>query len=138
MQTRNNRHGQTGVTCCETARSHSLPYFTSGRFHRQIFLRDENEPSMKVFQEVMIHSGVEVAVRETKRQHCILRISAERNASVRVTDDVSLLNWSHHFAMQFFNKMRTGRRWRKPMVQFGEKFWIHEIGEKGINSFVKR
>ena len=24
------------------------------------------------------------------------------------------------------------------MVQFGEKFWFHKIGEEGINSFVKR
>ena len=35
--------------------------------------------SMKVFQEAMIHSCVEVVVRETKRQCRILRIFAEHN-----------------------------------------------------------
>ena len=93
---------------------------------------------MKVFQEAMIQSCVEVAVRETKRQCRILRNSAKHNTSVKITDDVSLLNLIPHFAMQFLNKMRTGRRWRKPMVQFGEKIWFHTIGEEGINSYVKR
>ena len=65
-------------------------------------------------------------------------ISAEHNTSVRITDEVSLLNWFPHFAVQLLNKMRTGRRWKEPMVQFGEKFWFHEIGQEGINSSVKR
>ena len=93
---------------------------------------------MKVFQEAMIQSCVELSVRETKRQCGILRISAEHNTSVRITDDVLLLNWIFHFAVQFLNKMRTGRRWRKPMVQFGEKISYRKIGEEGINSSVKR
>ena len=93
---------------------------------------------MKVFQEATIQSCVEVAVRETKRQYRILKISAEHNTSVRITDEVSLLNGIQHFAVQFFNKMRTGRRWRKPMAQFGEKFWFHKIGVEGINSSRKR
>ena len=93
---------------------------------------------MKVFQEAMIHSYVEVAVRGMKRQCRILRISAEHNTSVRITDDISLLNWIARFAMQFLNKMRIGRRWRKPMAQFGEKIWFHKIGKEGISSFVKR
>ena len=86
----------------------------------------------------MIQSGVEVAVSETKRQYRILRSSAEHNTSVRITDEVSLLNWIPHFAVQLLNKMRTGRRWRKPMVQLGEKIWFHKNGEEGINSSVKR
>ena len=104
----------------------------------RILLKDENEPSMKVFQEMMIRSCVEVAVREMKRPDRILRISAEHKTSVRITDDISLLNWIPHFAMQCLNKMRTGRRWRKPVVQFGENFWFHKIREEVINSFVKR
>ena len=81
----------------------------------------------------MIQSCAEVAVRETQRQCRIFRVSAERNTSVRITDDILLLNGIHHFAIQFLNKMRTGRRWRKPMAQFGE-----EIGfQEGISSFVK-
>ena len=93
---------------------------------------------MKVFQAAMIQSCVEVAVRDTKRQYRILRISTEHNTSVRITDEVSLLNWIPHFAVQLLNKMRTGRRWRKPMVQFGEKIWLHNNGKEGINTSVKR
>ena len=53
----------------------------------RIILKDENEPSLKVFQEVMIYySCVEVVVREMKRQCRILGISAEHNTSVRITD----------------------------------------------------
>ena len=77
-------------------------------------------------------------MRETKRQYRIFRISAEHNTSVRITDDVSLLNWILHFAVQLLNKMRISRRWRMPMVQCGEKFWFHKIGEEGVNSSVKR
>ena len=30
---------------------------------------------------------------------------------------------------------RIGRRWRKPMAQFGEKVWFRKIGEDGVSSF---
>ena len=73
-------------------------------------LESENEQSVKVFQEVMIYSCVDVVVREMTRQYRILRISGEHNTIVRITDDTSLLNWIPHFAMQFLNKMRSGRR----------------------------
>ena len=33
---------------------------------------------------------------------------------------------------------RTGRRWRKPMVQFGENVWFRKIGEDGASSFASR
>ena len=33
---------------------------------------------------------------------------------------------------------RTGRRWRKPMAQFGEKVWFRKIGEDGVSSFASR
>ena len=32
---------------------------------------------------------------------------------------------------------RAGRRWRKPMAQFGEKVWFCKIGEDGVSSFCK-
>ena len=69
---------------------------------------------------------VEMAVREVKRQCRTLRISAEQNTNVRISDDSSLLSWLPRFAAQVLNKMRigkegktsemrrTGRRWRKP------------------------
>ena len=33
---------------------------------------------------------------------------------------------------------RTGRRWRKPLAQFGEKVWFRKIGEDGVSSFASR
>ena len=101
-------------------------------------MKDENEPSVNVCQEAMVHSCVEAVVIEIKRHCRILATSAEPDTSVRITDDTSLFNWIPHFAVQFLNKMRTGRRWRKPMVQLGEKIWFHKIGGEGINSFRKR
>ena len=88
----------------------------------RIILKDENVSSLKVFQNVTIYSFVEVLVREMKRQCRDLRISAEHNTSVGITDDISLPNWIPHFAMQFLNKMRrTGRRWRQSVAQLGKE-----------------
>ena len=140
---RDNRHGLTGGTCCERKDStaHFIPLLVDSikdLDFRRITLKCENEPRMKVLQEAMIHSCVGVSVRETKRQGRILRTSAEPNTSVRIIDDLSLLNWIPHFPIHFLNKMRTGRRWTKPMAQFAKQIWFHKIGEEGINSFVKR
>ena len=72
------------------------------------------------------------------------------NTSVRIADDSPLLSWLPRFAAQVMNKMRigkdgktsemrrTGRRWRKPMAQFGEKVWFRIIGEDGVSSFASR
>ena len=86
----------------------------------------------------MVNGRFEMAVREVKRQCRTLRISAEQNTSVRIADDSPLLSWLPRFAAQVMNKKkigkdgkasevrRTGRRWRKPMVQFGEKVWFRK------------
>ena len=126
-------------------------------------MKCDNEPSTKALQDAVIHAyvGVEVipqgppegdhmangrvemAVREVKRQCRTLRISAEQNTSVRSAAD-------SRFAAQVMNKMRigrdgktsemrrTGRRWRKPMAQFGEKVRFRKIGEDGVSSFASR
>ena len=98
----------------------------------------------------MANGRVEMAVREVKRQCRTLRISAEQNTSVRIADDSPLLSWLPRFAAQVMNKMRigrdgkttemrrTGRRWRKPMAQFGEKVWFRKIGEDSISSCASR
>ena len=92
----------------------------------------------------MANGRVEMAVREVKRQCRTLRISAEQNTCVRIADDSSLLSWLPRFAAQVMNKMRsgkdgktsdvriTGRRWRKPMAQFGGKVWFRKNGEDGM------
>ena len=94
----------------------------------------------------MADGRVENAVREVKRQCRTLRISAEHNTSVRIADDTPLLVWLLRFAAQVMNEMRirkdgktsemrkTGRRWRKPMAQFGEKVWFRKFGENGVSS----
>ena len=33
---------------------------------------------------------------------------------------------------------RTGRRWRKPVAQLGEKVWFRKTGEDGVSSFASR
>ena len=66
----------------------------------------------------MANGCVEMAVKEVKQQCRTLRISAEQNTSVRISDDSP-----SRFAAQVMNKMRgkdgktsemrrTGRRWR--------------------------
>ena len=128
---------------------------------RRIILKCDNEPSAKALQDAVIPQGphesghmangrVEMAVRELIRQCRTLRISAEYNTGVRIADDSPLLSWLLRLAAQVMNKMRigkdgktselmrTGRRWRKPMAQFGEKVWFRKIGEDGVSSFASR
>ena len=45
----------------------------------------------------MANGRVEMAVREVKRQRRTLRISAEQNTGVRVSDDSPLLSWLPRF-----------------------------------------
>ena len=65
----------------ESPTAHSISFlagFIKDLGFRRIFLKCDNESSMKVFRDAMIHSCVEVAVREMKRQCRIVRISAEQ------------------------------------------------------------
>ena len=66
----------------------------------------------------MANGRVEMAVREVKRQCRTLRISAEQNTSVRISDDSPLLSWFPRFAAQIMNKMRVGKE-----VEDGESQW---------------
>ena len=77
-------------------------------------------------------------VRETKKQNRNPEdlISVERGTEVKIKDDVLLLNWIPHFAVQFLNKLRIG--FLHPKVQFGKKIWFQKVGEEGMNSILKR
>ena len=98
----------------------------------------------------MANGRVKMTVREVKRQCRSFRISAECNTVVRIADDSPLLSWLPRFAAQVMDKMRigkdgktsemrrTGRRWKKPMAQFGEKVWFRKIGEDGVSPFASR
>ena len=98
----------------------------------------------------MANGREERAVREVKRQCRTLRISAEQNTGVRIADDSPLLSWLPRSAAHVVNNMRigkdgktsemrrTGRRWTKPMAQYGEKVWFRKIGEDGASTFASR
>ena len=98
----------------------------------------------------MAYGRVEMALREVQRPCRTLRISVAQNTNARIADDSPLLIWLPRFAAQVMNKMRMGkdgktsdmrrfgRRWRKPMAQFGEKVWFRKIGEDGVSSFASR
>ena len=77
-------------------------------------------------------------MRETKRQYRILRISAEHNTCVRITDEVSLLNWIPSIRSA---TLEQNENWSED----GESQWCtleRNLGfirmEEGINSPVKR
>ena len=107
-------HGQTRATKYKL--KDSIPFLSPFLVDWRIILKDRNELSMKVLRESRSH----LFVRETNKQdrnpeqqnvmmkrRCrSLRISAEHNTSVRITDEVSLLNRILHFAVQFLNKLR--------------------------------
>ena len=147
---RESRYGQTGATCCErkgpTAYSISfLVGFIKDLGFRRIILKCDNEPSTKALQDVVIHTcvGVEVisqgppegdhmdngrvemAVREVKRQCRTLRAAQIRN-KMRIGKDGKTSEMR-----------RTGRRWRKPMAQFGGKVWFRKMRD-GVSSFASR
>ena len=61
----------------------------------------------------MANGRVEMAVREVKRQCGTIRISAERNTSVRVADDCPFLSWLLRFAAQVMNKLSENWQRRK-------------------------
>ena len=98
----------------------------------------------------MVNGRVKMAVREVKRQRRTVRISTEQNTGALIAGGSLLLSWLPRFAAQAMNKMRidkdgktnemrqTGRRWRKPMVQFGEKICFRKIGEDGVSTFACR
>ena len=126
---RDSRYGQTGATCPTAYSISFLVGFTKDLGFRRIILKCDNEPSTKALQDAVIHAcvGVEViprgppegddmangrvemAVREVKRQCRTLRISAEQNTSVRISDDSPLLSWLLRFAAQVMHKMRIGK-----------------------------
>ena len=136
---RDSRCGQTGATCCErkgpTAHSiaaYSISFlvgFIKDLGFRRIIVKCNNEPSTNALQDAVIHAcagvemipqgppegdrmangRVEMALREVGRQCGTLRIYAEQNTSVRISDDSPLLSWLPRFAAQIMNKMRIGK-----------------------------
>ena len=65
--------------------------------------------------------------------------SQEQKEVIKELTGGPLLSWLPRFEAQVMNKMRngkdgktsemrrTGRRWRKPVAQFGEKVWFRKI-----------
>ena len=100
-----------------------------------VLLREPTDGSAAVRQSIL---------KKSSKKFCRNQISAEQNISVRTAGDSPLLSRLPRFAAQVLNKMRigkdgktielrrTGRRWRKPMEQFGEKV-CRKIGEKTVS-----
>ena len=98
----------------------------------------------------MAHGRVDMGARAVERQCRTPCISAEQNTSACIADDSPPFSWLLRFAALVMNMMRigkdgkhersetTGRRWRKPMAQFGKKVWLRKIGEDGVSSFASR
>ena len=147
--------------------AHSISFlvgFIKDLGFRRIILKCDGQPGTKALQDAVIQAcvgvepegdhmangRVEMAVREVKRQCSSLRSSAGHNTGVRIADDSPLLSWRPRFAAQVMNKIRiskdgktselrrTGRRWRKPMEQLGEKISFRKIGEDGVSSVASR
>ena len=67
-----------------------------------------------------------------------------------MADDSPPPSWLLRFAAQVMNNQRIGRdgrtselrrigrRWRKPMAEFGETIWLRKLGEDGVSSFASR
>ena len=95
----------------------------------------------------MANGRLEMAVREVKRQ-CKIPLNITQVCVSQMT--VRYLSWLPRFAAQVMNKLRigkdgktskmwrTGRRWRRPMAQFGVKVWFRKLGEDGVSSFATR
>ena len=74
----------------------------------------------------------------------------EHKKGERVADNHPILAWLPRFAAQVISKLRigndgrtpefrrTGRRWRKPLPQFGEKVFFRKIGETGGSTYASR
>ena len=99
---RDNRRGRIGATCFE--RKGPTASFI---------------PLLKVLQEAMIHSCVEVVVSEMKRQF-LLNVTQVRGSQMTFRYSTGFLISQ----CNFLNKVRTGRGWKKAVAQFREKIWF--------------
>ena len=93
---------------------------------------------------------VENAVKEIKRFCRTLGIASELKRGERISDDHPVMSWLPRYASQVMNRFkigadrkstemrRSGRHWRKPVAQFGEKVWFRRTGEDGPSSFASR
>ena len=85
---------------------------------------------------------MEVAVREIKSQVRLLKASLEMRLGRKLHDDDPVLAWMPRHGADLINRYRvgpdgktpdqrrTGKRWRKPAIEYGEKIFFREAGAK--------
>ena len=120
------RYGQTGATCCErkgpTAYSISfLVGFIKDLAFRRIISKYDNVPSTKALQDAVIHACVGVEVIPQGPPECDQVMNKMRIGKDSKTSEMR----------------RIGRRWRKPMAQFGEEVWFRKIWRRRCQLFFK-
>ncbi len=85
---------------------------------------------------------VEAAVREIKKGVRALKASLESRLKMKLADSDPVLSWIPRHAADLINRYRkgedgktaeqrmTGKAWRKPAIEFGERLMFKEAGEK--------
>ncbi len=85
------------------------------------------------------NGDTEVAARELKRQVRVLKSSTEAKLKTELKDDDPLLSWRPRHAAFLVGRVRigedgktpyerhTGKRWRRPMITFGEKIFFRPV-----------
>ncbi|CAE7854404.1 GIP [Symbiodinium necroappetens] len=87
----------------------------------------------------------EVAVREVKRQVRVLKSSLEEKLGLTLKDDDPILAWLPRHGADLLSRYRkgedgrtpeqrrSGKAWRRPALEFGERLYYREAGAKGAN-----
>ena len=120
---------------------------------RRVVLKCDNEPSTvslrnevrKAARDVEIvdqgppvgdhqaNGGIEMGIRELKRQIRVIRLSTEKKFQMRIPDDHPAMAWLPSFAAGLLarfrlgadgmtpDQRRTGKRWRKPCAFLGAR-----------------
>ena len=85
----------------------------------------------------------EIGVREAKGQVRVLRSQLEANLGERLSEEEPILMWLPRHATNCINRYRigndgrtaeqrrTGRKWKRPAVTFGEKVYYRPIQKRG-------
>ena len=87
----------------------------------------------------------EAAVREVKRQVRVLKSSLEEKLGLTLKDDDPILAWLPRHGADLLSRYgkgedgrtpeqrRSGKAWRRPALEFGERLYYREAGAKGAS-----
>ena len=108
----------------------------------------EGVPQESPVGDHQANGEAEAAVRDLKRQVRVLKISLESKLGLQLKDDDPVLAWMPRHAGDLINRYRrgedgktpeqrrTGKQWRKPALEYGERVFFREAVAAGLkNSF---